>query len=217
MARVLLIGATGATGKRVLAELLEDPAVSQVTTVTRRPLDSNSPKLKQLVVEDFDKLESTPLDEWKGNEFIINTLGTTRAIAGSGEAFVKVERDYSQSAMRMAKQAGIDTSITVSAMGANPNVPGPLWFHPLLYTKTLGEKEAAALGFKHTVIFQPGMLDRETEGEPWWYSKLPLSRLPVSTLAKAVLHAVKATPVAAQVTRISGNSDITRFASGANL
>ena len=55
----------------------------------------------------------------------------------------------------------------VSAQGANADGFSVNWFHPLLYAKTLGQKErtitepdGSPKGFERTTIFRPGMLQR---------------------------------------------------------
>jgi hypothetical protein len=103
--------------------------------------------------------------------------------------------------------------VTLSAQGANKNFWGPLWGpYFLYYVKTMGQKEQAAVdqGFERTILFQPGSLDREqpTVGGSF-LSSLPVSRLKVSDLAKAVLQAVKTREeMPLGVTRITGNDKI---------
>src|SRR5579871_2982702 len=51
--RVLLFGATGMVGQGVLRECFLDPDVKQVVSVVRKVTDIQSPKLREIVHEDF--------------------------------------------------------------------------------------------------------------------------------------------------------------------
>ena len=51
--KVILTGATGMVGEGVLLECLENPAVQQVLTVSRKAYGRQHPKLKECIVPDF--------------------------------------------------------------------------------------------------------------------------------------------------------------------
>ena len=59
--KVIITGATGMVGEGVLLECLENTAVQEVLMVNRRPSPINHPKLKELIVPDFIKLDEIPL------------------------------------------------------------------------------------------------------------------------------------------------------------
>ena len=90
-------------------------------------------------------------------------LGTTRGQAGGAEQFVQVEVGLTKIANAIAKESKILHVSVVSAQGANKDmwVPSTL-IHPLLYIRTLGEKQQSVIDskFPSTTIFQPGMLNR---------------------------------------------------------
>jgi uncharacterized protein YbjT (DUF2867 family) len=54
--RVILTGVTGMVGEGVLLECLENPAVTQVLSVSRKPTNHEHAKLQQLLVPDFRQL-----------------------------------------------------------------------------------------------------------------------------------------------------------------
>ncbi len=56
--KVIITGATGMVGEGVLFECLENPVVKEVLIVNRRHYDLQHPKLKELIVKDFTKLET---------------------------------------------------------------------------------------------------------------------------------------------------------------
>jgi uncharacterized protein YbjT (DUF2867 family) len=55
--KIIITGATGMVGEGVLFECLENPIVKEVLIVNRRHYDMEHPKLKELLVNDFTKLE----------------------------------------------------------------------------------------------------------------------------------------------------------------
>jgi uncharacterized protein YbjT (DUF2867 family) len=81
--KALLVGATGATGKDLLDELLKDDSIQQVDIFVRRELAIVHKKLTIHLI-DFDKPE-----QWnylvKG-DLLFSCLGTTLKAAGSKEA-----------------------------------------------------------------------------------------------------------------------------------
>jgi uncharacterized protein YbjT (DUF2867 family) len=55
--KVIITGATGMVGEGVLFECLDHPDVKEVLVVSRRHYDATHPKLKELIVPDFLKLD----------------------------------------------------------------------------------------------------------------------------------------------------------------
>ncbi len=55
--KVIITGCTGMVGEGVLLECLENAAVQQVLMVNRRSFPLSHPKLKELIVPDFTRLE----------------------------------------------------------------------------------------------------------------------------------------------------------------
>ncbi len=58
--KALVIGATGATGKDLVNQLLNDKAFEEVDIFVRKPVDIENDKLKVHII-DFEKPQ-----EWKG-------------------------------------------------------------------------------------------------------------------------------------------------------
>ena len=55
---VIITGTTGMVGEGVLLECLENPVVTKVLSVSRKPTGRTHPKLTELLVPDFQKLDS---------------------------------------------------------------------------------------------------------------------------------------------------------------
>jgi oxidoreductase len=163
--RGIIIGATGATGSKLVKLLLDSDRLEKVTTISRRPVlegDSHK-KLNEVIVNSFDQLDQT-FDNWIGHDSFFNCIGTTRKIAGGAKQFIDIEFGISLKSAELANKAEIPNASVISASGANPNGFSVDWIHPLLYTKTIGMKEETLTkyyNFNNVSIFRPGMLIRD--------------------------------------------------------
>ena len=150
--KALIIGATGATGKDLVTQLLVDDTYSEVHCFVRKPLTLTHPKLHAHVV-DFE----TPgawADLLRG-DVAFSCLGTTLAAAGSKEAQWHVDYDYQYAFAKHCHNNGVPTFVLVSAAGAKAQ-------SKLFYNRMKGQLEDAvkALGFPRLLIFQPSILIR---------------------------------------------------------
>ncbi|WP_449398016.1 NAD(P)H-binding protein [Chryseobacterium wanjuense] len=194
--KALVIGATGATGKDLVNQLLTDKDFEEVEVFVRKPLDIQNNKLKVHVVN-FENP-----DEWKNmvkGDVAFSCLGTTLKTAGSKEAQRKVDFDYQYEFAKAAKENNVEDYILVSAYGADPK-------SKIFYSKMKGELEEAVkqLHFNKITIFKPGMLERkdsDRSGEVLgsriikFANKLGLLEsqrpLPTDILAKAMIKSSK--------------------------
>ena len=55
--RVVIFGGTGMVGQGVLRECLLAPDVTEVVSVSRRPLKQQNPKLREVITPDLTKLD----------------------------------------------------------------------------------------------------------------------------------------------------------------
>jgi uncharacterized protein YbjT (DUF2867 family) len=110
---VLLAGASGLVGGQLLQLLLNDPGVSCIHALSRKPLSVSNPKL-QVHMVDFTSLPQLP----PADEAYL-ALGTTTKIAGSKEAFRAVDFDANLAVAQAAIRAGVSRIGLVSAGGAN--------------------------------------------------------------------------------------------------
>lgn len=155
----LLAGATGLVGRSLLTLLLESPRYRRLSVLLRReaPALAPHPKLTASVV-DFAALPPLPpLDD------VFITLGTTIKVAGSRDAFRRVDFDAVLATARAGRAAGARRLLVVSALGADPS-------SPVFYNRVKGEmqRSIAALGYDSVVIAQPSLLigDRAALGQP---------------------------------------------------
>jgi uncharacterized protein YbjT (DUF2867 family) len=151
----LVIGATGATGTELVAQLIEDDRFNSVVVFSRRAVGVSHPTLTCHIV-DFDNPQSWS-DLVKG-DVLFSALATTLKQAGSQQAQYKIDYTYQYQTAATAAANGVHTYVLVSAMGANPHS----W---LFYPRIKGQldKAVASLPFKQIHIFRPGFLLRQPD------------------------------------------------------
>ncbi|GAB3488900.1 hypothetical protein GCM10027399_04220 [Curvibacter fontanus] len=151
--RLLLLGATGAVGREVLAAALADPRVAQLIAPTRRPLPPH-PKLLNPVIDSAPLPADAP---WWQVDAVICALGSTIKIAGSQAAFAAVDRDLPIEMGRLARAAGASRYALTSALGSSPRGN--------FYLRTKAETEAGirALGYPVYTVVRPSLIEAERE------------------------------------------------------
>ncbi|WP_455005453.1 NAD(P)H-binding protein [Capnocytophaga gingivalis] len=150
--KALIIGATGATGKDLVTQLLADDTYSEVHCFVRKPLALTHHKLHSHVV-DFDTPEAW--SDLLHGDVAFSCLGTTLAVAGSKEAQWRVDYDYQYAFAQQCKANGVPTFVLVSAAMANAQ-------SKVFYNRMKGQLEDAVKAFEFTrlLIFQPSILIR---------------------------------------------------------
>ena len=194
--KVLLVGATGATGKDLLGILLNDSEIQKVEVFVRRELSVKHEKLCVHVIN-FDKPE-----EWEAlitGDALFSCLGTTLKAAGSKEAQWKVDYEYQYQFADIARKNGVNQYVLVSSAGASAK-------SPFFYMKMKGQLDGAVktLDFQKLIIFNPPGLIRKNsdrKGEIFAVKMMKVlnkfglfrSQKPLSTklLAEAMIKSVK--------------------------
>jgi uncharacterized protein YbjT (DUF2867 family) len=146
----LLAGASGLVGGHLLQLLLGDDAYDQVTVLVRKPLTFRHSKLQECVVN-FDQLDK--YNDALRSDDAFCCLGTTIKVAGSQEAFQRVDFTYVAQIAALALKNGAEQFLMVSSLGANVN-------SRVFYSRVKGEVEEAVtkLPFKTVRIFRPSVL-----------------------------------------------------------
>jgi uncharacterized protein YbjT (DUF2867 family) len=150
----LIAGATGLVGGHLLDLLIEDADYTTVKVLTRRSLGGDDGKLKEIVIEDFSKLESYT-KALKADDYF-SCLGTTMQQAGSKAAFKKVDFEYPTTLAAIARENEAHSFHLVSAMGAKAQ-------SFIFYNKIKGETEDAirAMKLNKTFIYRPSFIEGE--------------------------------------------------------
>lgn len=149
MSRILIAGATGLVGRHVLSQAIADRRVDSIVAPTRRPLPPH-PKILNPVSD----MTVLPADaDWWKVDGVVCSLGTTRANAGSADAFRAIELDLQLAVARHARTHGAERFALTSSTGADPR-------SRFLYMRTKGEVEQAIahLGWPSLTIVRPGAI-----------------------------------------------------------
>jgi len=187
----LVVGATGLIGTATLNLLLDAPSPSKVVVLLRRSSGRSHPKLIERVTDfaTLEPIEAPPLGT------VYCALGTTIKIAGSAEAFRRIDYELPLRIARWAQAHSAQHFALVSSVGADPASP-----NTYLRVKGELERDLAVLGYPAVDIFQPSvLLGPRGEFRPAeWISKLALQALPFLLLGPLRKYrAVRARDVAA--------------------
>ena len=154
---MLLAGASGLVGVRVLSRLLAQGDGPRVFAPVRRPLAATSPRL-HAVVSDLsasadDALAQEIASKGAGLDAYLCCLGTTIKTAGSREGFLAVDRDLVLRLASLARGLGARQAILVSSVGASAQSNN-------FYLRVKGEAERALaeMGFERVDLLRPGLL-----------------------------------------------------------
>jgi len=150
--KALVLGATGATGKDLVQQLLSNISFSEIHIFVRRPVDIQHKKLTVHIVN-FEAPQ-----EWRqlvNGDVAFSCLGTTLKAAGSKESQWKVDYDYQYEFAKAAKLGGAGRYLLVSSISAKPN-------SNIFYLRMKGQldEKVKQLGFEACFIFRPGPLER---------------------------------------------------------
>ena len=151
--KAILLGATGAVGRDLVRQLLQDDRFTELYLLVRRiPEGLSSPKLR-IELLDFDQPNEWP--ELPEADVLFSSLGTTLRDAGSQAAQYRVDYGYQYEVARRAAARGVPHYILVSSWGAKSKARS-------FYSRMKGELEEAvqALPFRRISILRPPLLLR---------------------------------------------------------
>src|SRR5699024_8423893 len=153
--KALVFGATGLSGSCLVNELLNSSAWKEVVVAGRSTLPIQHEKLQQVAV-DFATLDEH--SELFQVDAVFSCLGTTKAKAGSKDAFRQVDFNYNYQIAKSAAAANVRRYLLVSAYGADV---GSAFF----YSQVKGQLEEAIseLAFDKITLMQPSLLLGERE------------------------------------------------------
>lgn len=151
---VIIAGATGLVGSKVITQLVSQPGIHTLYSLSRRPLsDVPDPEDKivpmidaDLSILNWDDQQSTP-------EVGFICLGTTLKQAGSKENLRKVDVELVTNVARQMKMIGVKRLAVVSSLGANSRSRSHY-----LACKGQMEENIKEMGFDEVVFARPGPL-----------------------------------------------------------
>lgn len=151
--KAILLGATGAVGRDLVRQLLQDDRFTELYLLVRRiPEGVSSPKLR-IQVLDFEQPDEWP--DFPEADVLFSCLGTTLRDAGSQAAQYRVDYGYQYEVARRAAARGVPHYVLVSSWGAKPKARS-------FYSRMKGELEEAVqvLPFRRISILRPPLLLR---------------------------------------------------------
>lgn len=152
--KAILFGASGMIGKGVLLECLDHPQVEQVLAVGRSKVETEHPKLRQIIHQDFTDFSGIE-SELKGYDACFFCLGISAA--GMKEAdYRKITYDFTMAAAKTLHKLNPEMIFTyVSGQGTDSTEKGRM-----MWARVKGkvENNLLALGFKRAVMFRPGVI-----------------------------------------------------------
>ncbi|MET7849779.1 NAD(P)H-binding protein [Streptomyces avermitilis] len=164
--KVVLFGASGMVGQGVLRACLEDPEVTEVVAVVRRPLGRDAQKLREVVHADFTNLAPVAAD-LAGADACFYCLGVSAAGRSRSE-YEEITYTYAVEAARVvAARSPHLTFVYVSGEGTDSTEQGRVF-----WARVKGRTENVLLAMDmHAYAFRPGWIQPvhgETSGTRWY-------------------------------------------------
>lgn len=156
----VIIGSTGLTGKKLLQHLINDKEFTHIISVSRSLIDFDTPKLTQVLLDDFSNLIALE-NTLKGDHYFC-CLGTTIKKAKSKENFIKLDYDACLDFAKIAKFHDAKSFNIITAKGVSLD-------SSFFYNQVKAKLEASLLNLKLTKIlfFRPGLLlGKRNESRP---------------------------------------------------
>jgi uncharacterized protein YbjT (DUF2867 family) len=152
--KIVVVGATGLIGGLALRYVLEDPDVGSVTSVGRRPLGIQDPKLREVVHSDFS--DCSPIrEELAGHDVALFCLGVYTGAVPDDE-LRKITVDYAVAFAEALLEGSPHAAFCLlSGEGADQAEKSRMAFANY---KGAAEKALVAMGFSRVHLFRPGYI-----------------------------------------------------------
>lgn len=152
--KVILTGATGMVGEGVLMECLDNPQVTQILVVGRKSIQKSHPKLTELIVPDFQKINAFS-EQLVGYDACFFCAGIS-SVGLKEEDYIAITYDIT---MAFAKTLlAISSTMTfnyVSGQATDSSEQGRVMWARV---KGKTENHLMRLGFKGQYNFRPGVM-----------------------------------------------------------
>ena len=147
----VVFGATGLVGRQLAGLLLKDTDYQKVILVVRHPIKTETPRLEQIELADFTRLDSVK-DLLKATEYYC-CIGTTIKKAGTKSAFRHIDFEIPVMIAKLAEAMNVGRLAVISSIGADARSSS-------FYLKTKGEMEEEVRNsfHGHLIIFRPSLL-----------------------------------------------------------
>ncbi|MEO6894999.1 MAG: NAD-dependent epimerase/dehydratase family protein [Ginsengibacter sp.] len=161
--KVIITGATGMVGEGVLFECLQNEKVSEVLIVSRRHYEMQHPKLKEVIVPDFFKLEQFS-EKLKGFDGCFFCAGVS-SVGKDEETFRHLTYDTTLAfaSAILALNPGMVFTYVSGAKTDSSEKGKMMWAR----VKGKTENDLASLGFRAEYNFRPGIMQPFKDQKNW--------------------------------------------------
>lgn len=197
--KIILTGATGMVGEGVLLECLANKEVSEILMINRRHFDIQNPKLKELLVPDFLKLEDFR-DKLKGYDACFWCAGKS-SVGMNEEDYTKLTYETTVHAAKIMKEENPGMVFNFISGGHTDSTESGkvMWAR----VKGRAENELLRIFGKNSYNYRPALM-KPTNGQKnfsgynklaagWLFPVLKLffPHLTLKQIAQAMINAVK--------------------------
>ena len=194
---IILTGATGMVGEGVLLECLNNPAVTKVLIVGRKPYGLTHPKVSELIVPDFLKINDFA-NQLKGYDGCFFCAGIS-SIGLDEEKYTKITYDTTLAfAKTVRAQNPNSVFIYVSGRSTDSTEKGKMMWARV---KGKTENDLMKLGFKGQYNFRPAlMIPTPGQKSIGTFQKILFhvfkylmasTSIPLADVGKAMIHVVQ--------------------------
>mgnify|MGYP001556240067 CR=1 FL=1 len=161
--KVIITGATGMVGEGVLFECLQNEKVSEVLIVSRRHYEMQHPKLKELIVPDFLKVDPFA-ENIKGYDACFFCAGVS-SLGKKEDQFTHLTYDTTMAFAKSLLRVNNDLAFTYVSGAKTDSSEKSRMMWARVKGKT--ENDLAKLGFKGEYNFRPGAMSPFAEQKNW--------------------------------------------------
>lgn len=195
--KIILTGATGMVGEGVLLECLENPNISEILSVSRKPSGKTHAKLKEYLVPDFLAIDSND-ENLKGYDACFFCAGIS-SVGMNEEDYTKITYDTTLHFAKVLLNLNPEMVFNyVSGAHTDKTESGKLMWARV---KGKTENDLKKLGFKDAYNFRPGFM-KPVDGQvnvKWFFKPviwlfpilLPSKSLTLHEVGRAMINAVQ--------------------------
>ena len=195
--KVILTGATGMVGEGVLMECLENPDISEILSVSRKPSGKKHAKLKEYLLPDFLKINLND-ENLQGYDACFFCAGIS-SMGMNEEDYTKITYDTTLHFAKAVLNHNPELVFNfVSGSHTDSSEKGKMMWARV---KGRTENDLQKLGFKAVYNFRPGFM-KPVEGQKnvktlfkpfiWFFPMIsPSKTLTLNQVGKAMINAVK--------------------------
>lgn len=157
--KVIVTGTTGMVGEGVLYECLQDPGVTEVLSIARKPSGHSHPKMKEILHQDFFNFSAIE-KELGGYDACLFCLGVSSIGMKEPEYYKFTYTLTMHVASTLSRVNPGMTFSYISGAGTDSSEKGKIMWARV---KGKTENDLRSLGFKRVFAFRPGFI-RPTKG-----------------------------------------------------